>query len=463
MSNGKLPGYLAEAKPNPMGNRLPWYKSTAPTFAGIFLWVVFYMEIPTCLPALGANGIMLSVIAIILAGLICHFLFYLVPGFLGVKTGYPLYVVGSSTYGTTGGILMPGLLMGLLQFGWLAVNAAIATDFILQGFGYDPAMRSDVAGGEVVFHGSTIFTVIAIVWTIAGVLMGVFGLNIIGKIASILPLFPFAMLLIAFFMTSSDIGSYEAAPLKEGAGVLLPFLGIITFIVGFFATAGAAGVDFGMGNRDKKDVQLGGLVGIAAAISFCGIFAILVVAGAHGKNPDLTSFKFDAAISEGIGGRLSKVMFFVFALSSFASACFCTFIAANSVGTMFPKIPKLASALAGGVISIILAVTGMALDLAGVFSIIGASFGPICGAMVADYLISGGKWSGPRKGINLAGYISWAVGFTVAILPMVGKEEWTWTSYITPAPVIAFVIGFVLYLALPKPPVVPYGEQAEEA
>jgi cytosine permease len=99
--------------------------------------------------------------------------------------------------------------------------------------------------------------------------------------------------------------------------------------------------------------------------------------------------------------------------------------------------------------------------LAGVFEIIGASFGPICGSMVADYLLSGRKWAGPRKGVNLAGYIAWLVGFIVAILPMVGipyivaKEKF---SFITPAPVIAFVIGFVLYYVLAKagyePPVV---------
>lgn len=466
MSNGNLPGYLSAAKPNPLSARVPWFKSTAPTFAGIFLWVVFYMEIPKCLPSLGANGILLSIVAIILSGLICHFMFYLVPGLLGVRTGYPLYVVGSSTYGTQGGILMPGLLMGLLQFGWLAVNAAVATDFILQGFGNEPAMRPDIAGGDPVFHGSMAFTLIAIVWTLAGVLMGVFGINIIGKIASILPLFPLAMLLIAFFMTITSIGDYKPAAEPEG-GTLLPFLAVIGGIVGFFATAGAAGVDFGMGNRDDKDVKLGGLVGIAGAITFCGIFAILIVAGAHGKNPAITSFKFDAAISEGIGGFLATAMFFLFAISSFASACFCTFIAANSVGTMFPKIPKLFSALAGGIVSIILAVTGMALNLVSVFIIIGASFGPICGAMVADYLLSGRKWAGPRKGINLAGYISWAVGFAVAILPMVGKAEWTWTQYITPGPVIAFVIGFVLYTILAKaglePPVVEGYAQKPEA
>ena len=54
---------------------------------------------------------------------------------LGMQTGYPLYVVGSSTFGTAGGYVMPGLLMGLLQIGWFAVATFVATDFILKGVG----------------------------------------------------------------------------------------------------------------------------------------------------------------------------------------------------------------------------------------------------------------------------------------------------------------------------------------
>jgi cytosine permease len=67
--------------------------------------------------------------------------------------------------------------------------------------------------------------------------------------------------------------------------------------------------------------------------------------------------------------------------------------------------------------------------------------------MVADYLLSGRKWAGPRQGINFAGYISWAAGFVVAILPMIAPDKF---GFISPAPVIAFVIGFVLYAVLAK-------------
>ena len=41
----QLPDYLASASPNPTANRAPWYTNTAPTFAGVFLWFVFWDSI----------------------------------------------------------------------------------------------------------------------------------------------------------------------------------------------------------------------------------------------------------------------------------------------------------------------------------------------------------------------------------------------------------------------------------
>lgn len=442
MSNGTLPSYLSMAKPNPLDNRTPWYKSTAPAYAGIFLWVVFYKEIANFLPDAGLG---LSLLGLVMAALICHFLFYYVPGMFGMKTGYPLYVVGSSTYGTLGGFLMPGLLMGLLQFGWLAVNIAIATDFIMQAVGQPSATETGV------FQGSAGFTVVAIIWAALAVFVAIKGIQYVGKVSTFLPIVPLLMILIVFFTNAGAAGDYTA---PEGGRPMVGFLAIIAAVVGFFATAGAAGVDFGMGNRNAKDIQFGGLAGIALAILVAGGLPLIAVAGAHGKDPTMEKYTFDAVISLQAGGKL---MFALFAIASFAPACFCSFIAGNSIGTMFPKLNKTVMVVIGAIISVFLAVKGWAFNLGSVFGLIGASFGPICGSMAADYILSGMKWAGPRKGINWAGYIAWAVGFVVAILPnpMVGGERF---AFIAPAPVIAFIIGFVLYWVLAKaglePPVV---------
>jgi cytosine permease len=105
--------------------------------------------------------------------------------------------------------------------------------------------------------------------------------------------------------------------------------------------------------------------------------------------------------------------------------------------------------MVGAVVAALLAITGAASNLVGLFTIIGASFGPICGAIVADYWLSGKKWSGPREGVNLAGYGAWAVGFIVGILPFLPISP-DLKPYLQPAAVYSFVVGFVVYAILAK-------------
>src|SRR5208283_2732869 len=121
---GQLPSYITSATPNPSEKRAPWYANTVPTYAGVFLWFVFWQEAVNAPNAGGmlSQGVVWALVSLVLAALVCHFLFYLVPGLLGMKTGLPLYIVGTSTFGAKGGFLMPGFLMGVLQFGWVGVN-----------------------------------------------------------------------------------------------------------------------------------------------------------------------------------------------------------------------------------------------------------------------------------------------------------------------------------------------------
>jgi cytosine permease len=69
--------------------------------------------------------------------------------------------------------------------------------------------------------------------------------------------------------------------------------------------------------------------------------------------------------------------------------------------------------------------------------------------MAADYLLSGKKWAGPREGVNLAGYIAWAVGFVVGILPFLPLPAEI-QPYTQPAVLYSFVAGFVIYWILAK-------------
>jgi cytosine permease len=131
-------------------------------------------------------------------------------------------------------------------------------------------------------------------------------------------------------------------------------------------------------------------------------------------------------------------MFLLFAIASIPAACVCAFIAGNSFATMIPRVNRISSTMVAVTIAILLAISGVAANLIGFFKIVGASFGPICGAMAADYILSGRRWPGPREGVNLAGYAAWAVGFLIGVSPY------------QPAVVYSFIVGFVVYAAMAK-------------
>ncbi|MEA3225482.1 MAG: cytosine permease [Planctomycetota bacterium] len=451
MSNGTLPDYLSMAKPNPLGNRAPWYKNTAPTYAGIMLWFVFWQDVPGGGGVVGgalSHGLGTALLGLILAALLCHFLYYLVPAMLGMKTGLPLYIVGTSTYGATGGFIMPGFVMGLLQFGWLGVNSCFSAAFLVKPFYPDLGLLEVISTPPHI--------IVSIVWAAAAAFMGLKGIQYVAKVATYLPLIPLGILVILFFCSVGGVGSFEPAQVgvtAEAPG--LSAIGVIamllTYVIGFFATAGAAGTDFGMNSRDSKDVSMGGLVGIAGATIFAGGLALLIVAGAFGsgKATDAAVLNPTQLMGALIGAKTGAVFMWLLALAAFPPACFSAFIAANSFKTTLPKVNPFITVGIGTAVSILLAVTGWAADVMSVFGVIGASFGPVCGAMMVDYIMAGKKWAGPRAGWNPAGWISWIVGFIVGMmplvsLPLVGKVN------IPAAPLMAFIVGAVLYFALSK-------------
>lgn len=427
-----LPDYIASAKPNPPDKRAPWYKTTAQTYAGIFLWFVFWDSMSG--NGLSSGGLGATLLGIVIGAVICHFCFYLIPGLLGMRTGLPLYVVGTSTFGAVGGLLMPGFLMGALQFGWLGVNAFGSADALSTGF-----------------HAPGLYIPLCIIWTLAAAFVGLKGIQYVAKVATFLPIIPLVVLIVGLVSFGGSAGDYKpvAAP-GASSGGLDAMLLMIAVIVGFFATAGAAGVDICTSNRDKNDVSMGGIVGIIIAIVFTAGISVIAVAGARAAGViDPTEVHMTAALAKKLPSGLFAAMMIGLTLASFPGACFSSFIAANSFKTTLPKVNPFVSVGIGAVISIILAVTKVAGSLPSVFGLIGASFGPIVGAMVVDYLLSGGRWAGPRAGFNPAGWIAWLLGFIVGILPN-GLLPDSLRVNVPCAPVAAFIVGAVVYFICAK-------------
>lgn len=433
MNNSQLPAYITSATPNPKANRAPWYKTTAQTYGGIFLWFVFWDSMSA--NGLAVGGLGATLLGVVLGALICHFLFYLIPGFMGMETGLPLYVVGTSTFGAAGGLLMPGFLMGALQFGWLGVNA----------FGSAGALAAG-------FHAPGLYIPLCIVWTLLAAIVGLKGIQYVARVATYLPLIPLVVLIMGVVMFAGSAGSYQPPAPAAGApsGAMAAILAMVAAIVGFFATAGAAGVDICSSNRDRNDVKMGGIVGIIIAIVFTAGISVIAVAGARAAgivDPSVTNMT--AALEKKLPPGLFAAVMIGLTLASFPGACFSSFIAANSFKTTMPKVNPFVSVGIGAVVSIILAVTGWAGGLPKVFGLIGASFGPIVGAMVVDYLLAGGRWSGPRAGFNPAGWIAWLLGFIVGILPNPMLANIVHVD-IPCAPVAAFIVGAVVYFVCAK-------------
>jgi cytosine permease len=420
-----LPSYITRATPVAQGDRVPWYKSTFPTYAGIFLWVGFYLQIAE--PTLRFGNIGVCIAGLIVAGILCFALFYYAPASLGRKTGFPLYVVATSTFGTTGGYLIPGLLMGFLQLGWVAVIGSVAAGFILKGI-------------HQTSH--ALFIAIVIMWIYGLGWIAIKGIHHVARVAKILNWIPLIMIVVVFLRNSAGISNYQ----PSDAHPTTAFLNMLTVVIGYFATAGAAGADFGMNNRNGKDIVLGGISGIVLGAVIAGGLPLLSVAGYIGRGAGPISFDYTATVAS--VGALAPLMFLLFALASFVPTCFSSFIASNSFATMIPHVPRKTSTLVGLTVSVLLAATGVANNLVGFFGIVGASFAPICGAMTADYLLSGRKWSGPVPGINWAGCIAWLVGFLVGIADKLTGVPERWVKADNPASIYSFVVAFAVYLLL---------------
>ncbi len=169
---------------------------------------------------------------------------------------------------------------------------------------------------------------------------------------------------------------------------------------------------------------------------------------------------FGAKLGHEWGPKIANIALIGLAIASLPGACFSSMIAANSFKTTMPKVNPFISVGIGTLVAVVLAVTGVVGQVIWVFQVIGASFGPVCGAMMADYFLSGRKWSGPRAGFNPAGWISWIVGFAVGafnlVVNLLLKTDWAthamphlkdWQGYVPVPPVAAFVVGFALYVA----------------
>ncbi len=296
---------------------------------------------------------------------------------------------------------------------------------------------------------SPLFWIICAVWGLTFAFVGAVGIGLLGKLSSWIPIFPLAAVALAAVANSKGLSGFsDAVALTKGglAPVNIAMFAALTATAGFFASAGVAGADFGMNVKDEKGVALGGFFGITIGALVAGVLAIITIAGAIGNDPsiaNMTNFDpFLAAINQS-GGILAKTSSWVFVIACVCGTGFCAFLASNAFATMLPKLPRIPLTMAAGAVGVVLAASGIANNIMGFFVVVGASFGPIAGVMLADCIRSNG-WAGPRKGVNWAGYIAWAVGLVFGLLGAITGGKLAYGL----EPLIAMVIAAASYFVL---------------
>ena len=102
-----------------------------------------------------------------------------------MKIGLPLYVVGTSTYGVVGGLILPGFVMGILQFGWIGVNAYGVATLLCKCFGIPGGGR-----GRVFPIIDPVHAAMVVVFACAVAFMGLKGIQYVARVATFFPPHP---------------------------------------------------------------------------------------------------------------------------------------------------------------------------------------------------------------------------------------------------------------------------------
>ncbi len=228
-------------------------------------------------------------------------------------------------------------------------------------------------------------------------------------------------------------------------------------LLGAFAMSGLAGVEWGMAVRTRRDVRIGGWLGIILAGSYCTIVSLLTVAAAAGRigipgslpghDSPVTPLSFHWAIFQGIGGITGGVLLMLLGLVTMAPAVYSAWVFRQKTSTRWPAIPRRQWTRLGGVLAFLLAATGLADRIETLFELLGAVFAPAVGALVADCLRQKGTWRGVRPGWNPAGLLAWVVGCAVALVPVLGRAlDWTTAERFQPAVLYGYLAAAATYL-----------------
>ncbi len=450
------PPSVRAAMASPALERKGWQKSLGPSLIGLFLWIGFFDQIPR--ETVGRSGLAWPVLGSAVGGILGYLLLFRVPTLWTYRTGRPLAVVFTSTFGIRGATMVPGWLIIAIQVVWIAIATHYASTLTLRGLELlgllDPSYHHNIVVGRVQFP-SGLFMVTAFFFGLAATMAGRYLVRVITALMAVYPIIIAVLLGITAALAIKGLPDYRVllAGVRGGsaAGIIVAL--IAAQMVFAFAAAGAlSAAELGVVAQSERDVKLGGWVGLAGGSIVVATLSIMTVAGVFIRygiavpvNRETSlSLTFVHGVETVIGGRTAGAMLLAFGLAGLAPACFSSYIFTAQAYEAFPSVARTKWTILGFLTAWLLVIFGQVDHLYPVLGFVGALLAPVLGAMAADAYKAGGKWPGARVGVNPPGYFAWLAGAIVGVAPFAAPD--TAFARLQPASLIAFCAAFVTYL-----------------
>ncbi len=428
--------YLTKTRPNPPTNRTPWHLQALPCLAALFLCVVYYQE-------LAAGSIDRAPFGTVFLGLATgalasHFLLFLIPGALGMQTGYPAGVLGSSTFGSRGGLIVPGPVIALVLSAWLGVAA------------YYGAEAALMAAGARHAAGTRLHVLVVIVWVAVFAAAGHSGLRRVAIASLVLGGSSILALGIGLIAAGPGISEWE----MEVPEPLFAYARSAHLAAAFAAPFAVAFPAVARYLPSKRDLRRAGLLGIAAPAAGAGLLAVLTVGGAKALNPDIPGFGFLESAA-GLGGGAAALIPLLLAAGALPACWFIAWLAIDSAAVMLPDLPRPALSLAVALVASLTVLSGLPGSLSRFITVSGALCAPLCGIMAADYWQHDRRWPHARPGVNYAGFGAWILGILAGTFHLMPVPE-HFQHLAQPAALLAWAAGFAGYIVLGNLGLKPY-------
>lgn len=441
-----------------------WQAALAPQLIGVFLWIAFFDQIPA--ETLGRSGLLWPVAGAVIGGVLAYLLLYRAPALWGHRSGRPIAVLAARTFGVRGACWLPRLPLALVQVVWLAISITYAVTLCLSGLELlgllDPAQNRPLrlAGWDLP---SPLFLVVSLSWAIACALTGRYLIRVIAALMTVYTILPALLLGLTAAVAMKGLPDFQAEMTRIGPGQggraegLIIALVVVQFVFAFFTSASMLAADWGAACRRETEVRLGGWVGVALAAPIVATLSLLSVAGVFARyglrvpvgSESFNMLTFAHAVRTLIGGKTGGMVLIGFGLTALAPACYAGHLLSTGLHALRPRLSETHWAVVGALVAWVVVVLGRAQHLLLIYSVVGAIFAPISGAIAADYVRSKGRWPAARRGWNGPGVLAWAVGLVVGLTPLVGGALGNrQLATVQPAAVFAFGFAFMTYLVL---------------